>query len=113
MPLDFALLSSKKGQINGISENIDKCSSGYKRRLEALETAPSLIPRMIDRALKAGVTADYVLMDSWFTHQPLIKSIVEMGLDVIGMVKAPNQRLSLKELYFFATPVQGKKGILR
>lgn len=120
MPLDFTLLSSKNSQINGISDDIDKRSSGYKRRLEALETAPSIIPGMVDRALNAGVSADYVLMDTWFTQQPLIKSIVEIGLDVIGMVKATNQRylvndhrLSLKELYSFATPVHGQKGILR
>lgn len=120
IPLDFTLLSSKNSQINGISNDIDKRSSGYKRRLEALETAPSIIPDMIERALKAGVPADYVLMDTWFTQQPLIQSIVEIGMDVIGMVKTTNQRylvngrrLSLKELYFFATPVQGKKGILR
>jgi hypothetical protein len=120
MPLDFSLLSSKNSQINGISENIDKRSSGYKRRVEALESAPSLIPTMIERSLNAGVHADYVLMDTWFTQQPLIQSIVEIGLDVIGMVKATNQRylvnkqrLSLKELYFMATPIHGKKGILR
>ena len=120
IPLDFTLLSSKNSQINGISEDIDKRSCGYKRRLEALESAPSIIPEMIERALKAGVSADYVLMDTWFTQQPLIKSIVGIGLDVIGMVKDTKQRylvngrrLSLKELYSFATPVQGKKGILR
>ena len=120
MPLDFTLLSSKKAQINGISENIDKRSSGYKRRVEALESAPAVIPSMLERALQAGVSADYVLMDTWFTQQPLIQSIAELGLDVIGMVKATNQRylvnekrLSLKELYKMATPVSGKKGIMR
>ncbi|KGR91497.1 transposase [Ureibacillus massiliensis 4400831 = CIP 108448 = CCUG 49529] len=120
MPLDFTLLSSKKAQINGISENIDKRSSGYKRRVEALESAPTVIPGMLERALQAGVSADYVLLDTWFTQQPLIQSIVELGLDVIGMVKATNQRylvnnkkLSLKELYKVAAPVSGKKGIMR
>lgn len=120
MPLDFALLSSVKSQINGISTNIDKRCLGYKRRLEALQPAPELVSTMIERALDAGVTATHVLMDSWFTHQPLIQSIVDLGLDVIGMVKAGNQRyivnhhrVSLKELYCLATPVQGKKGILR
>lgn len=120
MPLDFALLSSKNSQINGISQAIDKRCSGYKRRLEALESAPSVIPGMIERALKAGVPTNYVLMDTWFTQQPLIRSIVDIGLDVIGMVKDTKQRymvngrrLSLKELYSFAIPVQGKKGILR
>nr|WP_246494247.1 transposase [Lysinibacillus agricola] len=87
MPLDFTLLSSKNAQINGISNNIDKRTSGYKRRVESLESAPTIIPSMLERALQAGVSADYVLMDTWFTQQPLIQSIVELGLDVIGMVK--------------------------
>lgn len=120
MPLDFTLLSSIKAQINGISENIDKRCSGYKRRLDALQTAPEQVTSMVKRALSAGVSAHYLLMDSWFTHQPLITSIVELGLDVIGMVKPTNQRyivenkqVSLKQLYFLATPVQGRKGILR
>lgn len=121
MPIDFSLLSSKKSQINGISDKIDKRTSGYKRREEALQTAPSQIPEMVRRALSAGVEASYVLMDSWFTQQPLIQSLVDQGIDVIGMVKATNQRyivdeerFSLKELYHLATPTSGKKrSILR
>lgn len=60
-------------------------------------------------------------MDTWFTQQPLIQSIVDIGLlDVIGMVKDTNQRYlvdtrrrSLKQLYKVATPIQGQKAILR
>ena len=55
IPVDFALLSSLKSQVNGIMEGIDKRTSGYKRRLEALLPAPQVIPAMIDRALAAGV----------------------------------------------------------
>ena len=69
---------------------------------------------MVERALEAGVSATYVLMDTWFTQQPLLQSIVDIGLDVIGMVKDINQRylvdhprLSLKKLYKVATPAQG------
>jgi hypothetical protein len=120
IPIDFSLLSSLKAQINGIFQNIDKRSLGYKRRLEALKPAPQLIPEMIERALSWGVTASYVLMDSWFTYAPLIQAILGKGLDVIGMVKNTNQRylvgsrhLSLQELYRAAVPVVGKKGILR
>ena len=119
LPVDFSLLSSNKSQINGISETIDKRTSGYKRRTEALRHAPELIPLMIDRALASGMTASYVLMDSWFTFAPLIGEITQRGLDVIGMVKATNQRylvngkkLSLKELYSAATPVQGKNKVI-
>lgn len=80
MPIDFSLLSSKKLKINGISDRVDKCTSGYKRREEALQTAPEQLPAMISRALFAGLDASYVLMDSWFTRQPLIQSIVKQGI---------------------------------
>jgi hypothetical protein len=121
IPVDFSLLASLKSQVNGIMEGIDKRTSGYKRRMEALLPAPEVIPAMIDRALTAGVQASYVLMDSWFTHAPLIQAILDRGLDVIGMVKADKKRylvgerrLTLQELYYEATLVQGKnKGILR
>jgi hypothetical protein len=121
IPVDFSLLSSLKSQLNGIAEKIDKRTSGYKRRLEALRPSPQIISEMIDRALSSGVVASYVLMDTWFTYAPLIQEIITRGLDVIGMVKATNQRyqvgnrsLSLKELYCVAKPAQGaRKGILR
>lgn len=65
MPVDFSLLGSKKHQNNGVSKDIDKRSSGYKRRQEALQTAPEQIPSMLQHALNAGMDASYVLMDSW------------------------------------------------
>ncbi|KKE79212.1 transposase [Bacilli bacterium VT-13-104] len=120
LPVDFSLLSSKKSRINDISQKVDKRSSGYKRRKEALQTAPEQIPGMLARAMKSGIDASYVLMDSWFTQQPLIKEITEQGLDVIGMVKKLKQRylvdgerVGLDQLYRLATPTDGKKGILR
>jgi hypothetical protein len=120
IPVDFSLLSSKKSLINGISSKIDKRSCGYKRRVEALQSAPEQIPDMIQRAMNNGIDASYVLMDTWFTQQPLIKDIKEKGLDVIGMVKnlkqrylVDGERVSLKELYRLASPIQGKKGLLR
>ena len=45
----------------------------------------------IKNAIKAGVLADYVLMDTWFTTEPMIQSILELDLDVIGMVKQLEQ----------------------
>jgi hypothetical protein len=120
IPIDFALLSSIKSQINGMFSHIDKRSSGYKRRVESLQKSTEVVEAMIKRALDAGVDASYVLMDSWFTHQPLIKAITEQGIDVIGMVKALNQQyligdksVGLKQLYKQAIPTKGHKSILR
>jgi hypothetical protein len=83
MPIDFSLLSSKKTQINGLSTAIDKRTSGYKRRVNALQSVPEQIPAMIQRALASGIDASYVLIDSWFTMPSLIKDIVNQGIDVI------------------------------
>ena len=121
IPIDFSLLSSVKSQINGIAEGIDKRTIGHKRREEALLSAPQVVAMMIDRAISAGLSASYALMDSWFTHAPLIQEIVNRGLHVIGMVKNDNKRylvngsrLSLKELYAVAKRVEGKNhNILR
>ena len=35
-------------------------------------------------------------MDTWFTTEPMVKSVLAEGLDVIGMVKQLNQRYSYK-----------------
>ncbi|WP_346207464.1 transposase [Caldifermentibacillus hisashii] len=120
MPIDFSFVRSRKSQINGISDHIDKRTCGYKRRQNALQTEPEQIPDMIQRALTSGIEASYVLMDSWFTLPPLVKAIVDQGLDVIGMVKETKKRynvndkmVSLKQLYRLAVPVQSGKGVLR
>ncbi|SFG73968.1 hypothetical protein SAMN02982927_02626, partial [Sporolactobacillus nakayamae] len=51
LPIDFSLLSSskEKAKINDIDSTIDKRCSGYKRRIEALQTAPEQIPGMVKR----------------------------------------------------------------
>lgn len=46
----------------------------------------------LTRALDAGIVANYVLMDTWFTTAPLITRICQLGLHVIGMVKRGNHR---------------------
>jgi hypothetical protein len=121
IPIDFALLSSAKSGITGMTEGIDKRTHGYKRRLEALNSAPQVIAAMLDRAIQAGISASFVLMDSWFTHAPLIQEVLQRGLAVIGMVKNDNkryllngQRLGLKDLYAAAPRVEGRnRNILR
>lgn len=87
-------------------EDLDKRTTGYKRRMESMIHKPDAVVQMLERALKAGISADYVLMDSWFTHAPLLQQLMDKGLHVIGMVKELKQRyifegksLSLRELY--------------
>jgi IS4 transposase len=65
------------------------------------------------------MTADYVLMDTWFTRASLIESITGKGLDNIGMVKQIKQRyryddqlLKLEELFKLVKPTLEKKDVL-
>lgn len=119
-PIDFTMLSSAKAENRHceMQGNIDKRTHGYKRRAEALLRKPDAVTQMLQNAIAAGFTADYVLMDSWFTQAPLLRSLGAMGLYTIGMVKNLKQKyvlhdnhLSLKELYA-KIPKQSHSAIL-
>ncbi|MMZ57324.1 Transposase DDE domain protein [compost metagenome] len=75
-----------------MAANLSKRSNGYKRRMEAFSRKPDAVVALLERALGAGFTADYVLMDSWFTQAPLLRQLTAKGLPVIGMVKEMKQR---------------------
>jgi Transposase DDE domain. len=102
IPTDFAMMSSasQSNRLKEISEAIDKRTSGYKRRSEAMKKKTDVALQMIRNALTQGIPADYVLMDTWFTHEPMIRSILDEGLDVIGMVKQLKQRYQYKDGFY-------------
>lgn len=97
VPVGFNMLSSanKSNRYQEMSNNIDRRSNGFKARRDSMLCKPQASIKLIKEALDAGIVADYVLMDTWFTTEPMIKSIVALGLDVIGMVK------QLKQRYYF------------
>ncbi len=98
IPVGFNMLSSSKqsNRYQEISGDIDHRCNGYKTRKESLLAKTDAAVLLIQRALNAGIKADYVLMDTWFTTEPMIKSILSEGLDVIGMVKQLKQRYNYK-----------------
>ncbi len=94
VPVDFAMLSSAKAEnrYNEVNYHIDKRTHGARRRAEAIISKTDNVLRLIQNALDTGITADYVLMDSWFTTEPMIKAILDKRLHIIGMVKQLKQR---------------------
>jgi hypothetical protein len=88
LPLDFALMSSAnpKNRLQGITKDMDKRSSGYKRRMEAVSKSTELLEPMVKRILSLGIKAKYVLMDSWFGMPSIIKSL-RQHIHVICMIK--------------------------
>lgn len=101
IPVAFALMASskKENRIKEANSKIDKRTHGAKRRKEAVSDKNSMVVELVKRALKAGIPADYILMDSWFTHEPLLLRLRnEVGLHVVGMVKQLSQRYLLNGL---------------
>lgn len=106
--IDFALLSStkQKNRYSGINSKIDKRTCGYGRRKEALRKSTELLEAMIKRALKIGVRAKYIVMDSWFAMPSVIETL-RKHLNVICMLKDQKnwlyeykgKKLRLSELY--------------
>lgn len=94
IPTGFNMLSSanKSNRYNEISDAVDHRSNGYKVRKESMMHKTDAAIQLIENALNAGIKAQYVLMDTWFTTEPMIGAILNTGLDVIGMVKQLKQR---------------------
>lgn len=91
IPVAFNMLASAKVRINEIKEGIDKRTNGYRNRMEAIMQKPDAAIAMLKAAIEAGIDAKYVLMDTWFTNEPFIRQVTELGLDVIGMLKDNKQ----------------------
>ncbi len=89
IPTDFAMLSSgnKSNRFQEVSDSIDKRTNSYKRLAESMQKRSDVAVQLIKNTLNQGIEASYVLMDTWFTHEPLLKSCLDEGVDVIGMVK--------------------------
>ena len=94
IPTGFNMLSSatQSNRYNEVSEKIDHRTNGYKFRKESMMHKTDAAMLLIKNALNAGIKADYVLMDTWFTTEPMIKEIIATGIDAIGMVKQLKQR---------------------
>ena len=88
LPLDFSLLSSSdaKKRLCENRKSMDKRCCAWQRRQEAIVKAPENLETMVKRILAAGVQANYLLMDSWFT-MPATVTALSKHIDVIGMVK--------------------------
>lgn len=121
LPVAFNMLASANEQkrINPVNKSIDKRTNGAKVREDAVMKKPEAAAALIHNALEAGIEASCVLMDTWFTNEPFIHTVLSEGLDVIGMVKDNKQQyryrgklLGLKELvrYMRIDPTQNILG---
>ena len=108
IPVNSCLLASaKEANIIGPVKNFDNRTIAGKRRKLAQTKAPEAMMALLDTALSAGLKADYVLFDSWFSNPAQITAIHSKGMDVIAMLKKSSrikysycgEQLNIKEIY--------------
>lgn len=91
MMLDFSI-NYNKNQIVNVNENyFHHKSNAYKRRVEGNDGKNNLALQMVNRVLKSGIYADYLLVDSWYAKPNFIYEIKEKGLDVIARLSKSNR----------------------
>jgi len=80
--LDFALKFNDKLKVKleDFKNKFYYTSSSYKRRQEGLETKFVIATNMVKRAVQAGIKADYLLVDSWYSKPVFVKNIKALKL---------------------------------
>jgi hypothetical protein len=108
VPVNSCLVaSSKESNVIGPVGAFDKRTIAGKRRKLAQTKAPEVMLTLLDEAVKAGLSAEYVLFDSWFSNPAQITGIKSRNMDVIAMIKKSSrikygyegENLNIKEIY--------------
>ena len=88
IPVNSCLLASAKdANIIGPVRGFDSRTLAGKRRKLAQIKAPEAMMTLLDTALSAGLNANYVLFDSWFSNPAQVTAIHAKGMEVIAMIK--------------------------
>lgn len=94
LPVQYIMMASAKAELilKEAKDGFSSLSNGSKRRREAVMKKPEAAIMLIRNAVKAGIDASYVLMDTWFTNEPFVANVLAEGLHVIGMLKDNKQQ---------------------
>ncbi len=108
VPVNSCLLSSTKAEnILGPEESFDGRSlAGQRRTLSKMKGTKAMI-ELIRRALYAGIKADYVLFDTWFSSPAQLLDIKKIWIDAIAMIRKSSkiryiyegEKLNLNRIY--------------
>lgn len=91
--LDFAIAMGAYARVTleAFTREVDVRTTAYKRRLEIMHGKQQIAIDMVKRALKSGVYADYLLVDSWYSKPVFIKEMNALGLKVISRIANNNK----------------------
>jgi len=91
--LDFAINMGNYARVKfeEFTQEVDVRTTAYKRRLEIMDGKSKIAIDMVTRALKSGVYADYLLVDSWYSKPAFMKEMNDLGLKVISRIANNNK----------------------
>lgn len=93
---EYGLRRKEKKQ--QFSKKRDKSSFGYARSKEADISKTAMFIKMVVRAIKNGFVPDYILTDTWFFCQELLKTadrFASKGVKLLSMAKIGNTKYTL------------------
>ena len=109
LPVNCALMSTrKKTNLVGSKSSItDQRTIAGQRRSQAQRKMNEVVLELISQALRLGVTAKYVLFDSWYRSPQMFWHLKELGLESVAMLKRSSKvyyryrgrNYSIKALY--------------
>jgi len=91
--LDFTIAMNKYARvaIGDFTNKVDQRTNAHKRRLETMKGKSQIAIDMVKRAVKSGIYADYLLVDSWYSKPVFIKEMNELGLKIISRIANNNK----------------------
>lgn len=108
IPVNSCLLSSTQDKnVLGPEESYDGRSlAGQRRKLSRMNGTKVMI-ELISKALSAGIKADYVLFDTWFSSPAQLLDVKKLKLDAIAMIRKSSkirylyegEKLNLNKIY--------------
>ncbi len=99
--LDFAISmnKSRRKEVDTFTHTLHHRSNAYARRTEVSKGKNTLAMEMLKRALEQGITADYLLVDSWYAKPNFIKEVKDEGVDVVARIANNNKIWNFKGKY--------------
>ena len=99
--LDFAISmnKSRRKEVDTFTQTLHHRSNAYARRAETKKGKNTLAMEMLKHALAQGITADYLLVDSWYAKPNFIKEVRGEGIDVIARIANNNKIWNFKGKY--------------
>jgi len=91
--LDFAISMGNYARVKleEFTQELNVRTIAYKRRLEIMDGKSQIAIDMVKRAIKSGIYADYLLVDSWYSKPVFIKEMNDLGLKVISRIANNNK----------------------